>query len=188
MSRCAVLVVGAAEGVNPQTAPRLTVTGLASIEEDPALRARWVARHPYAAFYAGFGDFFLWRVRPVAGLFVGGFARAHRLRQAELLPDAAAVAAVAAAEAEVIAHCNGDHGGCAGGDCGGGWGIWGDGWRMAAVDTDGFDLVQEEVVCRVHWEAPVDGANAIRAGLIHLARAARNGAIASAGLAGSAPV
>ena len=94
--RCALLVAGVAEGANPQTAPRLTVTGLAAPEDDPALKARWLAVHPYAALYAGFGDFALWRLRPVGGLFVGGFARATRLRQAELAPDPAAVAAIAA--------------------------------------------------------------------------------------------
>ena len=107
--RCALLVAGAAEGPNPQTAPRLTITGLAELEPDPALHARWVAAHPYAAFYAGFGDFHLWRLRPRGGLFVAGFARAHRLREAQLAPDPDAVAAVAAAEAGIIAHCNADH-------------------------------------------------------------------------------
>ena len=107
--RCALLVAGTAEGPNPQTAPRLTVTSLAKLEPDPALHARWVAAHPYAAFYANFGDFHLWRLRPQGGLFVAGFARAHRLREVQLAPDPDAVAAVAAAEAGIIAHCNEDH-------------------------------------------------------------------------------
>ena len=107
--RCAVMVAGPPAGLNPQTAPRLTVTGLAAHEPDPAMKARWVALHPYAAFYAGFADFQVFRLRPVAGQFIGGFASATRLRQADLQWDPAAVSAVAAAEAEVIAHCNADH-------------------------------------------------------------------------------
>jgi len=126
------MVVGEAEGANPQTAPRLTVTGLAERIEDAALKVRWLAAHPYAALYAEFGDFALWRIRPVGGLFVGGFARATRLRQAELLPDPAAVAAVAAAEAEIVSHCNTDHAGAME-ELGGG-----EGWRMVAADVDGF--------------------------------------------------
>src|SRR5258708_17996979 len=35
--RCSILVTGAAEGTNPQTAPRVTVTGIAAREEDEAL-------------------------------------------------------------------------------------------------------------------------------------------------------
>ena len=65
--------------------------------------------HPYAAMYAEFGDFSLWRIRPLGGLYVGGFARAARLRAADLAPDAAAVAAIEAAEAGIMAHCNDDH-------------------------------------------------------------------------------
>jgi putative heme iron utilization protein len=40
---------------------------------------------------------------------VGGFARATRLRVAELLPDPAAVATLAEAEAGIVAHMNEDH-------------------------------------------------------------------------------
>src|SRR5690606_1451462 len=86
--RCALAVTSPAEGANPQTAPRVTVTGLAEKTEDPRLKARWLALHPYAAMYADFTDFALWRIRPLAAMFVGGFARAERLRAADLLPDA----------------------------------------------------------------------------------------------------
>src|ERR1700722_12428756 len=37
--RCSVLVCGAADGANPQTAPRVTVTGIAEVADDPALKA-----------------------------------------------------------------------------------------------------------------------------------------------------
>ncbi|MCC6720297.1 MAG: DUF2470 domain-containing protein [Acetobacteraceae bacterium] len=168
--RCALMVTGAAEGANPQTAPRLTVTGLAAPDDDPALKARWLAVHPYAAPYAGFGDFALWRLRPAAGLFVGGFARATRLRQAELTPDPAAAAAIAAAATDIIAHCNTDHAAAmaelagaappgAGGD-----------WRMVAVDTDGCDLACGEAVRRVAFAAPVADAEGVRTELIRLLR------------------
>src|ERR1700722_18679030 len=104
--RCSILVCGASEGANPQMAPRVTVTGIAAVADDPVLKARYLAVHPYAALYADFGDFHLWRIRPMAALFVGGFARAIRLRSAELAPDAASVAAVAASEDGIITYCN----------------------------------------------------------------------------------
>src|ERR1700690_2823973 len=81
--RCSLLVSGTAEGANPQTAPRVTVTGVAEVADDPVLKARYLAVHPYASLYADFGDFHLWRVTPMAALFVGGFARAGRPRQAD---------------------------------------------------------------------------------------------------------
>jgi putative heme iron utilization protein len=166
--RCSVMAVGAAETTNPQTAPRVTVTGLAELEPDPALQARWVSLHPYAAFYADFGDFHLWRIRPLAGQIVGGFARANRLKRQDLTPDPDAVARLLAAEAEICGHCNTDHpdtlallAGAEGE------------WRMVTADVDGCDLAQGDLVRRVAWSAPVSEAGEVRRELITLARAAR---------------
>jgi putative heme iron utilization protein len=161
--RCALMVMGAPTSANPQTAPRLTVTGTASLEEDPALKARWVARHPYAGFYADLGDFRLYRLRPSGGQFIGGFASAHRLNAADLQPDPAAVAAVAEAEADILAHVNADHADALAHIAGS------PGWRMVAADVDGCDLAQEEIVLRVPWSAPVADAAALRGELVRLA-------------------
>lgn len=173
--RCALLFTGQAEGPNPQTAPRVTLTGLAEPvpePEVPALKARWLARHPYAALYADFGDFALWRVRPGGALLVGGFARASRLRLADLLPDPAATAAIAAAEADIIAHVNDDHADAVAAIAEGLNRATPGGWRLVAVDTDGCDLALEEAVLRHHWTAPVADPDGVRAALI---RAARDG-------------
>jgi putative heme iron utilization protein len=163
--RCAVAVSGVATGPNPQTAPRLTVTGRAEPEPDPALKARWVARHPYAAFYAEFADFALFRLRPEGGHYIGGFASAHRLTAADLMPDMDAVAAIAAAEVGIIEHMNTDHAAAIDHRAGE------PGWRITAVDVDGCDLTQDEAVKRIAWAAPVADADGVRAELIRLARA-----------------
>lgn len=166
--RCSVLVWGEAEGASAQTAPRVTITGIAERIDDTALKARYVALHPYAALYADFGDFAIWRIRPLGGLFVGGFARAARLRAADLTPDPAAVGAVAAAETEIVAHCNADHADAMAAIGGGG-----EEWQMVAVDVDGFDIAAGERVLRVPWSAPVADPGGVRRELIRLARAAR---------------
>jgi hypothetical protein len=163
--RCSLLVCGEAEGVNPQTAPRVTVTGLAETVADAALKARYLAVHPYAALYAGFGDFALWRVRPVNGLYVGGFGRAARLRAADLAPDPAAVAAIAAAEANIIAHCNADHPDAMAAIAGAPGA-----WRLVGVDVDGCDLACGERVMRVAWSAPAGDAGDVQRELLRLAR------------------
>jgi len=172
--RCAILVVGAATDQNLQTAPRVTVTGLAETIDDAGLKRRWLAVHPYGALYAEFGDFHLWRIRPRAALFVGGFARANRLKQADLTPDPAAVAALAAAEADILAHCNADHAEAmttlahsVGGS--------GDGFRMVGADVDGCDLGREEQVVRVPWSAPVADAGAVRTELVRALKRVRGG-------------
>lgn len=174
--RCALLFTGAAESANPQTAPRVTVTGLAELvpaEEMPALKARWLARHPYAALYADFGDFALWRIRPAAALLVGGFARATRLKRAELLPDPAAVAALAAAEDDILAHVNADHADAVAAMAEGLLGQAPGPWRLVAVDTDGCTLAAADGVARHAWPAPVADADGVRAGLIRAAREGR---------------
>ena len=173
--RCSIMVMGMPISANPQTAPRLSLTGTAAPEPDSALKARWVSLHPYAAFYAGLGDFQLWRFRGEAGQFVGGFASAHRFGPAELAADPAAVAAMAEAEPGIVSHCNDDHPDAmdaiahmAGGN--------GEGWRMVACDIDGCDLVREEASVRIPWSAPLAGGNGVRGELIRLAAAARNSA------------
>jgi putative heme iron utilization protein len=165
--RCALLVTGAPATTNPQTAPRATVTGLAERIDDAAQKVRYLALHPYASLYADFGDFGIWRIRPMGGLFVGGFARAARLRLADLTPDLAAVATIAAAETDIIAHCNSDHPDAMARIAG-----QPGAWRMVTVDVDGCDLAQGEEVVRVSWSAPVSEPGAVRAELVRLSRSA----------------
>ncbi len=162
--RCALMVTGEAADANPQTAPRLTVLGTAAREDDPALKARWVARHPYAAFYADLGDFRLLRLRPAGGQFIGGFASAHRLSAEDLTPDAVAVAAVAEAEADILLHMNRDRPDSVARIAGG------EGWQMVAVDVDGCDLQQGETVRRIAWSAPAKDVDDVHRELIRLAR------------------
>ena len=170
--RCSLLVVGPPEGANPQTASRVTVTGLATVSDTVADRARFLAVHPYAALYAGFGDFHLWRISPRGGLLVGGFARATRLRASELLPAAAAAGAITAAEMEILSHCNNDHA-----DAMAAIGVAKSGlaqpnragaWRMVTVDTEGFDLALDEITRRIHFAAPVADSAGVRGDLIRL--------------------
>jgi putative heme iron utilization protein len=174
--RCALMAVGAPVETNPQTAPRVTVTGLAEPLDDPALKARFVRIHPYAALYANFADFALYRLRPMGALFVGGFARAHRLRAGALLPDPTAVAALQEAEPEIIAHCNEEHADAlvaiarrAGGT--------GGAWSMVGCDVDGCDLApagpEQGTVLRIAWSRPAAEPGDVRSELIRLAREAR---------------
>ena len=168
--RCSVMVGGVAVSANPQTTPRVTVTGVAEVVADAGLKARYLAVHPYAALYADFGDFATWRFVPAAGLLVGGFARAVRLKGADLVPSADAVASLLAAEAGILAHCNRDHADALAVIAGSA----GD-WRMVGVDVDGFDLGLGEVVVRVAWSAPVKDAGEVRRELVRMVAEGRGG-------------
>lgn len=167
--RCSLLVCGTAAGVNPQTTPRVSVTGVAETVADAVLKERFLRVHPYAAPYADFADFALWRVRPMGGLYVGGFARAARLRAADLAPDPDGVTAICAAAAEIIARCNTDHRSAMAAIAGAPGA-----WRMVSVDVDGFDLALEERVLRVHWPAPLAHPGDVRRELSRLAREAHD--------------
>ena len=166
--RCSLMMCGSAAEANPQTAPRVTVTGLAEVVDVPALKARYLAVHPYASLYAGFADFNLWRIKPLNALFVGGFARAVRLKSADMTPEPEAVTAIAVAEAGILAHCNQDHPTALAaiarepGE-----------WRMVTADVDGCDLAVADRAVRIHWAAPVASPGEIRSELVRLAREAR---------------
>jgi len=177
--RCALMVVGQAENANPQTAPRLTVTGVAARQDDAALRATWLQRHPYASLYADFTDFSIWRLMPEAGHFIAGFAQAHVLAQPQLLPEPAHVAAISAAAGGITGLCNADHQDALN-LLAQAQGHPGD-WRMIGVDTDGFDIVQDDTVLRIAFDAPVADAAGVRAALVRMLRLVRNGLDEGAG-------
>ena len=166
--RCSVMVNGVATSANPQTMPRVTVTGVAEVVDDAALKVRYLAVHPYASLYADFTDFSTWRLRPAAGMLVGGFARAFRLKAADLTPEPAAVAALLEAEPRIIAHCNADHAdalAAIAGEPGA--------WRMVTADVDGFDLALEEKVVRFAWSAPVKDGGEVRREMVRLTQEVR---------------
>ncbi|MGH7155338.1 MAG: HugZ family protein [Acetobacteraceae bacterium] len=155
--RCAVLVAGAAAEANPQTIPRVTVVGVAEPTEVAALKERYLAIHPYAALYAGFADFHLWRIRVESASFVGGFGRAARFTGVQFSPDPGAVAAVAGAEAAIGDEWNRGESDVRARMVG----QTGD-WRLVAVDVDGCDLRSDERVIRIHWKTQVANAAGVR--------------------------
>ena len=62
---------------DPLTAFRVTLSG----EFQPVARedvaALFLARHPYADFYASFADFGYWRMEPLHAHIIAGFGRAY---------------------------------------------------------------------------------------------------------------
>jgi putative heme iron utilization protein len=170
--RCALMVTGAPENLNWQTAPRVSLAGRATRLEDPAARRYWVARHPYARLYADFADFAIWRLVPETALFVAGFGQIHRLSAADLTPSAAAVAALAEAQPRIIARWQADHAAdldrlahAAG---------HGDRWTLIGVDPDGFDLIQDDRFLRLAFSAEVPDEAGLRPALLRLLDVERN--------------
>lgn len=64
---------------DPLSILRVTLTGIfrtVTVEEED-VRALFLARHPYAGLYAGFGDFAFWRMEPAHAHIIAGFGRAY---------------------------------------------------------------------------------------------------------------
>jgi putative heme iron utilization protein len=158
---------------DPLAAPRLSLLGEAVRHHDQRLLARFVARHPSAAVYAGFGDFHLYRVAIGRGHLIAGFGRISWVEPDELRFGFDAQA-LADAEAEIVAHMNAGHADAvalyatrllhrAAGD-----------WRMTGIDPEGIDLRSDTEVARLDFAAPVLGPDDARQALIALAVKARS--------------
>jgi hypothetical protein len=171
-SRASLLFDGTAGRDDPLTGPRVTVLGETKPVSDPRLLARFTARHPSAAAYAGFGDFKLYRLEVARGHLVAGFGRIHAITAAALLSPGAP--ALAAAETDILEHMNDDHaeaiGLYASKLAGAGNG---DGWQMTGVDPEGIDLRRGGSVLRLDFPAPVGDAEGARTALVQFARQAR---------------
>jgi heme oxygenase (biliverdin-IX-beta and delta-forming) len=83
--RASLLMDGTLDLKEPLTGPRLTLLGEVQVSPDQSGdKARYLAVHPEAELYVGFGDFRFYRFRILEGLFVAGFGRIFRLKAEEL--------------------------------------------------------------------------------------------------------
>lgn len=150
--RVGLLFDGTAGLAQPLTGARLSVLGRAERSDDPLHRARYLRRHPDAAFYAGFADFAIYRVVVERAHLVAGFGRIHWLSAADLdLP--AAAPALAAGEAALLDHLNGEGYGPRLGPAPDGESAGdGESWSLTGVDPEGCDLRRGGYVARVDFE------------------------------------
>ncbi len=181
--QAALLVDGTAGREDPLTGPRASLLGeLRPVEDDALavrLEARFLARHPGAQAYAQFKDFRVTRMAVERGHLVAGFGRIHWLEAPDILFDAGAYAALAEAEAAIVAHMNEDHtealrliaerllGLSSPKPEGGGV------WVMTGIDPEGLDLRRGAQLARAEFDKPVRDAESARAALAGLTRRAR---------------
>ncbi len=139
----------------PLAGSRVTLVGRAAPTDDERLARRFLARHPDAAAYAGFGDFRFYRVAVERAHLVAGFGRIRWLEAQEL--QAAPAAGLADSEAGIVSHMNDDHADAVQLYAGRLLGLTGTGWRMTGIDAEGIDLRQGGQVARLPFEAPAGG-------------------------------
>jgi len=171
--RVALLFDGTAGWKDPLAGPRASVLGRILRADAPHLKARFIARHSGAAFYAGFKDFQLYRVAVERAHLVAGFGEIHWLPGDAVLFDAGGAAPLAEAEREIIAHMNRDHGDAVAAIARHLLELPGDGWTMIALDPEGADLSNGEVLARVAFDNPVRDGQGARIELVRLTQRAR---------------
>lgn len=171
--RAALLFDGTGGWHDPLAGPRATLLGRVRPCDDARLKARFLARHPNAAVYAGFADFHLYRMAVERAHLVAGFGDIHWLEAGAVLFDAAGAAALAAAEAEIVAHMNADHAEAVQAIANAASPAPAADWAMTGIDPEGGDFRSGDRVARVAFEAAVRTAEAARRELVRLTRAAR---------------
>jgi putative heme iron utilization protein len=124
---------------DPLAGPRLTLLGRAERSDDPRAAARFAARHPASAGYAGFADFHLYRVAIERGHLVAGFGRIAWI-EAEHLRFQGEASALAEAEAEIVGHMNEGHADAIALYAERILGRQGADWRITGIDPEGVDL------------------------------------------------
>lgn len=171
--RVSLLLDGTAGMRSPLAGARATLMGTIAPAAAQHALARFIARHADAEGYAAFADFKIYRVAVERAHLVAGFGRIEWVAGREVLWPLAEGSSLAAAEAEIVQHMNGDHldvvqlyaerllGRPAGA------------WRLTGVDPEGADLGAGAETGRLWFAKPVGDAEAARVELVRLAKQAR---------------
>jgi heme iron utilization protein len=176
-SRASVLLAAAGKG-DPLAHPRLTVLGaFVRIERGTPCAARaerrFLSRHPKSRLYAGFGDFWFWRLQVVSAHLNGGFARAADLKAHDILTSVEDAAEIVEIEENAIGHMNSDHADAVRlyatsllGEADGAWVVTG-------IDPEGIDLALGDHTARMPFAGRVTDGHALRRTLAEMAAQAR---------------
>jgi hypothetical protein len=172
-ARASLLLDGTGGLGDPMTGGRLTVSGEARPTASPSARRRFLARHPSAEGYADFPDFSVYRLEVAGGHYIGGFGRIVDLEPAQLLTALEEARALVDAEAEIIAHMNGDHADAVALYATELTGASPGAWRMCGIDPDGADLLHCTTAARISFPLPVRTPKGARETLVALVQQAR---------------
>ena len=171
--RASILFAAPAQDRDPLEAARVTAIGrLAPCARD-ACAERFLACHPDAAAYAGFGDFAFWRMEVERCHAVAGFGRIETFEASTVVLAGAQAETMERLAPEALEHMNGDHREALA--------LYATRlldqppaeWRAATLDADGIDLSDGKRSVRLDFPRPVATAAELRATLKALAEQAR---------------
>jgi heme oxygenase (biliverdin-IX-beta and delta-forming) len=158
---------------DPLEGARVMLMGRAVATDDPAVRRRYLARHPEAEMFASFGDFGFYTIELSAVHLVAGFGRIVDLKPQEVLTDLSNASELVEAEPDILGHMNTDHAdtcrlyatkllGAAEGE-----------WRCAGCDPEGIELQRGRTALRLFFPQRIISPGALRQALKELAEKAR---------------
>lgn len=168
--RVSLLCDGTTGMAEPLTGPRISLLGRAEKTDNPRHRTRFLARHPSAEMYAGFGDFAFYHLAIERAHIVAGFGRIHWLDD---YLYAGETQALAEAESGILEHMNSDHTDAVQLYAQKLLGRSGDGWRLCGIDPEGCDLIREQELARLNFSKMIATAEQARIELVRLVKEAR---------------
>ena len=171
--RASLLFIGEGVFADALEGPRATAIGRFAPSDEETLRQRFLARHPRAAFYAGFKDFSFWRMEIEQVHAVAGFGRIETLEASAVLLVSETVERIERLREEAVDHLNNDHKEALGLYATRLLGAPAAEWRAASLDADGLDLIDGENNLRLGFPQPVRNAAELRTTLKALADEAR---------------
>ncbi len=169
--RASLLIDGTAGLADPLTGARATLVGRLEGIDASLAQSRYVARHPSAEAYVGFGDFRFYALRPTRAHLVSGFGRIQWIDAGDILDTAPS--ALVEREGDIVEHMNEDHAEAIGLYATRLLGRNGGAWRMTGIDPDGADLRHEGEVARLEFSTRIEDAEAARREFVRLVKEAR---------------
>lgn len=166
--RASLLFEAASQLSNPQTGPRVSLTGRLKVSKDEGLARRFLARHPGARRYVGFGDFAFYRMTVERAHFVGGFGRATWFGASKFLFDKEISQAVSGDEASFVDGFNNKYGDGISALARTLFGGNGKSWEITGLDPEGVDFRCRNTFRRHDFAEPVDSIQVLGRNLARL--------------------
>jgi putative heme iron utilization protein len=169
-----LLIAPGGESGDPLAGARLSMTGsVTPPADDPALKRRFLARHPEAKGYSGFPDFSFRRFTATGAHLVAGFGRIVDLQPGDFLIEVAGAEAMIEREEGAVGHMNEDHAEAIALYATRLLGQPDGAWRMTGADPAGADLRCGTLRARLDFPAPVRTPGDLRKVLVDLVGEAR---------------
>ncbi len=175
--RCSLMVGEPGKG-DALAHPRISLTCRArrlecGSPENSRAERRYLNRNPKAKLYVGLGDFSFFRLELERAGLNGGFGKAYLLERNDILVEGPVTEALASSEQGAVDHMNADHRDAVQAYAFHYAKVSGEGWTLAGIDADGFDLLSGDEVRRVFFPEPLASASDLRRVLVDMARTAR---------------